>query len=69
MHRKTILLIVVITVLGLLTYLCLNVISKAKEKNQFAKQLEKIPEFEFLTLEQKFFTKANLKPNTNIRTV
>lgn len=65
MHRKTILLIVVITVLSLLTYLCLNVISKAKEKNQFAKQLEKIPEFEFLTLEQKFFTKANLKPNTN----
>lgn len=61
MRRKTILFIVLIGVLSLLTYLGYNVISKAKEKNQIAKQLEKIPKFEFLTLEQKTFTKLDLK--------
>jgi len=65
MHKKSILIVVVIAVLGLLSYLGFNVISKAKEKNKIAKQLEKIPGFEFLTLEQKPFTKANLKPNLN----
>lgn len=65
MRKKTILFIVMISLFGLLSYLGFNVISKAKEKNKIAKQLEIIPEFEFLTLEQKPFTKANLKPNTN----
>jgi len=65
MHKKTILFIVLICVFGLLSYLGFNVISKAKEKKQIAKQLEIIPEFEFLTLEQKPFTKAKIKPNTN----
>lgn len=65
MPKKAILFIVVIVVLGLLSYLGFNVISKAKEKNKIAKQLEIIPEFEFLTLGQKPFIKANLKPNTN----
>lgn len=65
MRKKTILIIVLIGVFGLLSYLGFNVISKAKEKNQIAKQLETIPEFEFLTLAQKPFTKANLKPKTN----
>lgn len=65
MQKKSILLIVVFVALSLLSYLGYNVISKAKEKNQIAKQLEIIPEFEFLTLEQKPFTKANLRPNSN----
>ena len=65
MRKKPILIVVIIVVLGLLSYLGFNVISKAKEKNQIAKQLEIIPEFEFLNLEQQPFTKANLKPNTN----
>ncbi|MFD0992572.1 peroxiredoxin family protein [Tenacibaculum geojense] len=65
MRKKSILILVVIVVIGLLSYLGFNVISKAKEKNKIAKQLEIIPEFEFLTLEQKPFTKANLKPKTN----
>lgn len=65
MKKKTILIIVVIGVFSLLSYLGYNVISKFKEKNQIAKQLEVIPEFEFLTLEQKQFTKANLNRNTN----
>lgn len=65
MQKKPILLIVVFVALSLLSYLGYNVISKVKEKNQIAKQLEIIPEFEFLTLEQKTFTKSNLKPNSN----
>lgn len=65
MRKKTILIIVAVTVLGLLSFLGYNVISKTKEKNQIAKQLEIIPEFDFLTLEQQPFTKADLKPNLN----
>ncbi len=65
MHKKVILIIVLIGVFSLLSYLGYSVISKVKEKNQITKQLEIIPEFEFLTSEQKRFTKANLKPNTN----
>lgn len=65
MRKKSILIIVLIGVFGLLSYLSFNVISKAKEKKQIAKELEIIPEFEFLTVEQKSFTKANLKPKTN----
>ncbi|MBT8244551.1 redoxin domain-containing protein [Winogradskyella sp.] len=64
MKKKTFLVIVVSAVFGLLSYLGYNVISKTKEKNQIAKQLKIIPEFEFLTLEQKPFIKADLKPNT-----
>lgn len=65
MKKKSILIIVIIAVLGLLSYLSYNVISKTKEKNKIAKKLEIIPEFEFLTLKQKPFTKTNLKPNLN----
>ncbi|QNK78311.1 redoxin domain-containing protein [Winogradskyella sp. PAMC22761] len=65
MRKRIILFVVVINALGLLIYLGYNVISKVKEKNKIAKQLEKIPEFEFLTLTQQPFTKVNLKPNTN----
>jgi peroxiredoxin len=65
MRKKSILIIVLISVLGLLSYLGFIVISKAKEKNQIAKQLEIIPEFVFLTLEKQPFSKANLKPDIN----
>jgi len=64
MRKKILLFVVAISVLGLLSYLGYNVITKAKEKNQIAKQLEVIPEFKFLTLEQQPFTKVNLKSNT-----
>ncbi|AUS06531.1 peroxiredoxin family protein [Pseudotamlana carrageenivorans] len=65
MRKKTILIVVTITILGLLSYLGYNIISKTKEKNQIAKQLEIVPEFEFLTLEQQPFNNANLKPKLN----
>ena len=63
MHKKSILLIVIIAALSLLSYFGYSIITKAKEKNQVTQQLQTIPEFELLTLEQKAFTKANLKPN------
>lgn len=65
MRKKSILFIVIICVLGLLSYLGYNFISKAKEKNQIARQLEIIPEFEFLTLKKKPYTKPDLKTNQN----
>ncbi len=65
MSKRLIILIVAIGVFGLLTYLGFNVILKAKEKNKISKRLEIIPEFQFLTLEKKPFTKANLKLNLN----
>lgn len=65
MRKKSILIIVLIGVFSLLSYLGYNVISKAKEKNQIARQLETIPEFKFLTLEQLPFSKVNLKPKLN----
>lgn len=65
MSKKIILVIIIIGVFSLLSYLGYNVISKAKEKNQIAKQLETLPEFQFLTLGQKPFTKAHLKSDAN----
>lgn len=61
MHKKTILIIVVVGIFGLLSYLGYNVISKTKDKNQIAKQLEIIPDFEFLSIEQQPFAKSDLK--------
>lgn len=63
MPKKIILTIAIIGILSLLTYLGYNIVSKTQEKNKVAKQLEIIPEFEFLTIEKETFTKANLKPN------
>jgi peroxiredoxin len=65
MSKKTILIMVTISIAGLLTYLGYNIIIKAKEKSQIDKQIEVIPEFELLTLEQQPFIKANIKANLN----
>jgi len=65
MRKKTILIIVAIGIVGLLSYLCYNILTKTKEKNAIAEQLQTIPEFEFFTLEQQPFTKADLKPKLN----
>lgn len=65
MKKTRSLFIIIIGVLGLLSYLGYNVIIKAKEKNEIAKQIQTIPEFEFLTLKQQPFTKANLKLSQN----
>ena len=53
MNKRIILSLVVIGVLGLLSYLGFSIVSKTKAKNAIAKQLESIPEFELLTLDKK----------------
>lgn len=65
MRKKTILFIVIIAVLGLLSYFGYNIITKAKEKNEIAQKQKTIPDFKFLTLEQQSFTKTNLSSNLN----
>jgi len=65
MRKKSILIIIIFCVVSILSYLSFSVILKAKEKNQVAKQLEMIPEFEFLSLEKQLFTKTSLKPDVN----
>lgn len=63
MNKRKILFVVVFSGVSLLFYLGYKVISKAKEKNAIAKQLQTIPTFSFQTLELKPFTNSNLKPN------
>ena len=65
MQKKLILFIVIIGVLSLLSYLGYNIVTKAKEKNEIAKQLQTIPNFELLTLNQKPFINDNLEENLN----
>jgi cytochrome oxidase Cu insertion factor (SCO1/SenC/PrrC family) len=59
--KKRIKKVVLVFALALLSVLVYQVFIKAHEKNAIARQLQKIPEFEFLTLEQQPFTKANLQ--------
>ncbi|MGB1232445.1 MAG: peroxiredoxin family protein [Winogradskyella sp.] len=60
--KKAIKAIVIVCILGIVSFLSYKVAIGTQEKNEIAEQLETIPEFEFLTLEQQPFTKANLKP-------
>ncbi|GAA0739156.1 peroxiredoxin family protein [Gaetbulibacter jejuensis] len=64
--KKAIKVILIVCVLGIVSFLGYKVTIGTQEKNEIAKQLQTIPEFEFLTLDQQPFTKANLKPNLNI---
>lgn len=63
--KKAIKVIVIVCVLGIVSFLSYKVVTGTQEKNEIAKQLQTIPEFEFLTIEQQPFTKTNLKPNLN----
>lgn len=63
--KKAIKAIVIVCILGIVSFLSYKVAIGTQEKNEIAEQLETIPEFEFLTLEQQPFTKADLKPNLN----
>lgn len=65
MQKKKILLIVIIAIISLISYLSYNVITKAKQKSEIAKQIQTVPEFELQTLDNITFTNANLKPNLN----
>jgi thiol-disulfide isomerase/thioredoxin len=63
MYRKRVLVIILTFAIGLLSYLCYNIISKVKEKNAIAEELHIIPEFEFETLDNSIFTNTNLRPS------
>lgn len=65
MPKKIIIFIVVIGVVGLLSYFGYNIITKTKAKNAIAQQLQTLPDFEFKTLEQQPFSKVNLNANLN----
>jgi len=66
MSRKSVLVIILIFVTGLLVYLGYNVIFKVKEKSTIAEKLQTIPEFEFTDVDNSKFSNLNLKPNTTI---
>lgn len=63
MNRKIILFIVVVSILSLLSYLGSSIVRKTKEKNIIEQQLQVIPKFELLTLDEKVFNNSSLKPN------
>jgi len=65
MRKNKILILIVITIVSILSYLGYNIITKAKEKNEIAKQIQTIPKFKLKTLDSIPFTNSNLKPNLN----
>ncbi|MEM9680877.1 MAG: redoxin domain-containing protein [Bacteroidota bacterium] len=60
--RQFIKISIICIVLATLFYLCYNIILKSKEKTAIARQLQTIPKFEFLTLEENPFSNNNLIP-------
>lgn len=66
MHKKNILHAILILVVVLLSVMLYKLITKAQEKQHIVQQLQTIPTFEFLDMEQYIFTKSNLKPNLPI---
>jgi len=65
MNRKTLKYLSIFIIVGLLSYLIYKVVSTINYKNQVEQNIQTVPEFEFLTLNQKRFTNANLKLNLN----
>ncbi|WP_445908814.1 peroxiredoxin family protein [Yeosuana sp.] len=64
MRKKKTLILIFITIVSLLSYLGYNIITKAKQKREIAKQIQTIPEFELQTLDNITFTNTSLKTNT-----
>lgn len=60
MKKKKILIVIIVSLIAYLSY---NIITKAKEKNEIAKKIQTIPNFELQTLDSISFTNSNLKPN------
>lgn len=55
MRKTYVLVIVLVVVIGLLSYLGVSILNKTKEKNHIAKTLEVIPEFEFMDTKKNEF--------------
>ena len=65
MKKKKVIIAIFVGIIYLLSYLGYNIITKAKEKNEIAKQLQTIPKFKLKTLDNLSFSNANLKQNTS----
>ncbi|QTD38009.1 redoxin domain-containing protein [Polaribacter batillariae] len=65
MNKRKVLFIIILSIISLISYLGYNVISKAKEKSQIAKQIQTIPKFELQTLNSTSFSNTDLKQNTS----
>lgn len=63
LRKKKILFIIIIAIVSLLFYLGYNVVTKAKGKNEIAKQIQTIPQFKLQTLDSIPFSNTNLKSN------
>lgn len=65
MRKKTIIISLLFSVIGMLAYLGYSIVTKTNQKNFIAQQIKTIPEFELLTLQEELFTNKNLQPNLN----
>ncbi|WP_299113087.1 peroxiredoxin [uncultured Winogradskyella sp.] len=66
MNKKTLKIVVVITILLVISFLGYQVATKAKEKNAIANSIINVPEFSFKTLDSIVFTSSSLYPNLPI---
>lgn len=61
--KKTLKILIPILVISLLAFMGYKVVSKINHKKQVAKNIKQIPNFSYLTLENKVFTQENLEQN------
>ena len=66
MRKKSIVVLLFISIVGILAYLGYSIVAKTNQKKVIAKQLQLIPEFELLTLHGELFTNKNLRPEAAI---
>ena len=61
--KKTLQIVIPILVLSLLAFIGYKVVSKINHKKQVAENIKQMPNFSYLTLENKVFTQENLVQN------
>lgn len=61
--KKTLKILIPILVISLLAFMGYKVVSKINHKKQVAENIKKTPDFSYITIENKAFTKANLAQN------
>ncbi|TDQ27505.1 peroxiredoxin family protein [Tenacibaculum caenipelagi] len=63
MDKKKVLFIVIFGIVSILFYFSYSVITKSKEKDEIAKQIQTIPKFKLQTLDNNSFTNSKIKPS------
>lgn len=61
--KKTLKILIPILILSLLSFMGYNVVNKINHKKQVAENIKKIPNFSYLSIENKAFTNENLIQN------